>query len=150
MKVKWEPAWYGLDQTIVAGDMDYFYLHPDKTAFVNDGSSFEDVEVYGEVEKILHPELGEVRGVVAEELYYRVYIDENNFIQIDAEENIGTVEYPEECPVRDWNFEVEFIIHQSTGLSSEKCLELSTDGNNFTSKRQSNEKYKRLLGVQEL
>jgi hypothetical protein len=115
MKIQWKPAWYGLDQTIVAGDKAYFYLHSDKTAFANEGSSLEDVEVYGEVVKVLHPELGEVRGIVTGELYYRVYIDKNDFIQIDAEENIGTVDYPEQCKVCEWNFEVEFIIHQSMG-----------------------------------
>ena len=33
MIVKWEPGWYELDQTVVVGDIDLFYLTDDNRYF---------------------------------------------------------------------------------------------------------------------
>ena len=35
MIVKWEPYWYELDQCIVVGDIDLFYLRKDNLYFAN-------------------------------------------------------------------------------------------------------------------
>lgn len=35
MIVKWEPGWYELDQTVVVGDIDLFYLTDDNRYFSN-------------------------------------------------------------------------------------------------------------------
>lgn len=33
MNIEWEPFWYELDQSIVVGDIDFFYLTKDKSHF---------------------------------------------------------------------------------------------------------------------
>jgi len=150
MRISWKPAWYELDQTIVRGDTDYFYLSKDGSIFTSDMHCSEDMEVYGEVLEILHPELGAVCGIVAEGLNYRIYIDMTNFIQIDAEESPGKVEYPTDCSISDWNFEIEFNIHEVTGFSSEERMNGLTDEDILITRRKRSEKYKSLLGIQHL
>lgn len=147
MNITWSPFWYEMDQTIVVGDTDYFYLSSDGTTFDNGEISFEDQEVYARVMKIVHPQLGEVQGILAVGLCYRVFIGEGNVIQIDAEENIGKVEYPPECEVDDWKFEVELKVQKRTGFSSMERLNQMTEKELLTARTEKNEKYNKLLGI---
>ena len=66
MTVKWEADWYELDQCIVVGDIDLFYLTKDNLYFENGLSSSGkyEYEVKAEILKITHPELGEIRGII--------------------------------------------------------------------------------------
>lgn len=123
MKIEWSPTWFELDQSVIVRDTDFFYLTRDGNSFANKDTSLEGQEVYGEVVKIVHDDLGEVRGILAEGLSYRIFIDKVDFIQVDADENIGVAEYPADCKISDWNFQVELDIHKATGLSSLERME---------------------------
>jgi hypothetical protein len=54
MILTWEPCWYELDQTIIVGDIDYFYFDRDERTFANGFPSSEDKEVRGEKCDICH------------------------------------------------------------------------------------------------
>lgn len=71
MIVKWEPYWYELDQCIVVGDIDFFYLRKDNLYFANGlNSECYEREVKAEILKITHPELGDIRGIITIGLDY--------------------------------------------------------------------------------
>lgn len=127
MEITWSPLWYGLDQAIVAGDIDYYYLSNDIAEFANGEVSAEDQEVYAKIVKIIHPEIGKVRGILTDELSYRVFLEDGDIIRIDAEENTGLVEYPADCGISEWTFEVELEILKFTGYSSEQRMTLTAD-----------------------
>lgn len=146
MKIEWRPNWYELDQTVIVGDADFFYLTKDGNSFASNEISLENLEVFGEVLEIVHADLGEVRGILAEDLSYHIFIDEENFIQIDAEEKIGTAEYPDDCKIIDWKFQVELNIHRATGFSSLERMEHSATHGISLGAEQRKAKYRRLLG----
>lgn len=127
MNIAWRPSWFGLDQTTIAKDTDYFYLSKHKATFANEEASSEDQEVYAEVLRIAHPELGEVQGILTEGLSYWIFICEENFVQIDAEENIGEVEHPTGCRVSEWDFEIELSVQKITGFSSLDRTKMMTE-----------------------
>jgi hypothetical protein len=116
----WRPYWYELDQTVIVGDIDYFYLDKDEKKFANDYStSSVDKEVRGEIIKITHPELGELLGILTFGLSYKFFFTDGKFIRVDAEEKVGHIEYPnDDIKVNDWVFEVELHVLEVTGLSS--------------------------------
>lgn len=145
MNIIWNPVGFGMDQTIIMGDTDYFYLSKEEAAFTNGEASFEDQEVYGEVMKIVHPELGKVLGVLTQELSYRIFLNDGSYIQIDAEENIGKVEYSAECKIDDWNFKVELNVQYTTGFSSMERMNLMTEKGQLGVHTERNEKDHRLL-----
>ena len=77
MILKWNAAWYELDQTIIVGDKDWFYLPSDENnhSFFNElyqSNSFIRKKLL--IEKISHPILGGVRGIVAIGLDYTIYL----------------------------------------------------------------------------
>ena len=127
MIITWSPLWYELDQAVVAGDIDYYYLSKDGTVFANGEASTSDQEVYAKLIKITHSELGKVSGILTNGLSYRVFLESREVIHIDAEENTGQVEYPADCGINEWNFEVELEILEFTGYSSEERITLMTD-----------------------
>ena len=127
MKITWSPFWYELDQAIVTGDNDYYYLSNDCAEFANGEVSAEDQEVYAKIAKIIHPELGEVQGILTNRSNYRVFLKTGDVIQVDAEENVGHLEYPPHCEINEWNFEVELEILRFTGYSSEEQMNLLTE-----------------------
>ncbi|PSL41026.1 hypothetical protein B0H99_103160 [Planomicrobium soli] len=149
MRITWRPEWYGLDQTVIVGDIDYFYLSKNENAFAKGDASEENKKVYAEIIKIVHRELDEVKGLYTEELSYRIFLDHNSFIQVDAEENVGEVEYPLGCKIRDWEFEIELRIHKIFENSSLDCMNMCTEEALLAAKTQRAEKYKRLLNNQE-
>ncbi|WP_211654100.1 hypothetical protein [Planococcus alpniumensis] len=114
MHITWSPLWYGLDQAIVAGDIDYYYLSNDGAEFANGEASAEDKEIYAKIVNIIHPEIGKVRGILTDELSYRVFLEDGDIIRIDAEENTGLVEYSADCGISEWTFEVEIEILKFT------------------------------------
>lgn len=157
MNLTWEPMWYELDQTIIVGDIDYFYLDKDENAFANDFVSSEDKEVHGEILEITHPELGELLGILAMGLSYKIYFKDGKYIQVDAEEDIGKIEYPKDLKVKAWLFTVKLKVLDVTGFSSQDRLTqriqierttLKKEGTKRLKERE--EKYKRLLNIESL
>ncbi|OPH48129.1 hypothetical protein BC351_38810 [Paenibacillus ferrarius] len=114
----WNPYWYDLDQTVIVGDVDYFYLDKDEKSFANGGASDDDKEVRAEILRVIHPELGEVLGILANGLSYKIYFSDSKFIQVDSEEKPGWIEYPENYKVNDWVFDVEINVLEVTGFTS--------------------------------
>lgn len=114
MTVKWEPDWYELDQSIVVGDIDLFYLTKDNLYFAN-GLSWENYayEVKAEILKITHPELGKVKGIITIGLDYSIYLRDGTIIRVNAEEAPGKI-YDSLYIVREWIFDVQINIIEKT------------------------------------
>ncbi len=151
MIVKWEPYWYELDQSVVVGDMDFFYLTKDCSYFTN-GLSAEnyDHEIRAEIVKISHPELGAVSGIIAIGLDYSIYPGDGNVIIVNAEEEPGEI-YDSEYAVSNWSFDVQINIIEKTGWT---VIERNrTENKMFTQNEQRAQRqerirrYKTLLGL---
>ena len=104
MIVKWKPAWYELDQSIVVGDIDLFYLSGDYLYFWNDLIRDNDCEVKAEILSISHSELGDIKGIITIGLDYSIYLSNGSEIIVNAEESPGDI-VNSECVVREWDFE---------------------------------------------
>ena len=140
MIVKWEPYWYELDQCIVVGDIDFFYLRKDNLYFANglNSESYER-EVKAEILKMTHPELGDIRGIITIGLDYCIYLSDGTVIIVNAEENPGET-YDSHDVVSEWCFDVQIRIIEKTELPAmerkerwQECIR----------------KYKALLGLSE-
>lgn len=94
MTVKWEPYWYELDQSVVVGDIDLFYLSKDGLSLMNGAVRKDDREVGARIERITHPELGEVRGIITIGLDYTIYLSDGTALLVDAEESPGKLYDP--------------------------------------------------------
>jgi len=147
MILTWEPNWYELDQTVIVGDIDYFYLDKDEKTFANDFTSSEDKEVRGEIIKITHRELGELLGVLTIGLSYKFFLKDGKSIQVDAEENIGQIEYPNDIKVNDWLFNVKLNVLEVTGLSSQERTKRTMKPERLKLEKERKERYKRLLNI---
>ena len=109
MILKWNAAWYELDQTIIVGDKDWFYLPSDENnhSFFNElyqSNSFIRKKLL--IEKILHPILGGVRGIVAIGLDYTIYLTDGTMLEVNAEEEPGQI-YNSSLVIDDWTFDVQ-------------------------------------------
>lgn len=62
-------------------------------------------------------------GVLTIGLSYKFFLKDGKSIQVDAEENIGQIEYPNDIKVNDWLFNVELNVLEVTGLSSQERTE---------------------------
>lgn len=109
MILKWTAAWYELDQTIIVGDKDWFYLPSDENnhSFFNElfqSNSFIRKKLL--IEKISHPILDGVRGIVAIGLDYTIYLTDGKVLEVNAEEEPGQI-YNSSLVIDDWTFDVE-------------------------------------------
>ncbi|MDE5716288.1 MAG: hypothetical protein K2I53_01495 [Lachnospiraceae bacterium] len=151
MVVKWKPAWYELDQSIVVGDIDLFYLSKDKRCFYNGFMGNDDCEIKAEILGIRHTELGDVKGIIAIGLCYSIYLNDGNEIIVNAEEYPG---YVESCKfavkeVKEWDFDVQIRIVQETDLTSAKRAQLLTPNERKVYWRECIKRYKYLLDLTE-
>lgn len=119
MTVKWKPDWYELDQSIVVGDIDLFYLTKDNPYFASGllSSGNYDCEIKAEILKITHPELGVIRGIITIGLDYSIYLSDGNIIIVNAEETPGEI-YGSQYVVSGWSFDVQINIIEKTGLTA--------------------------------
>lgn len=147
MIVKWEPYWYELDQCIVVGDIDLFYLRKDNLYFANGlNSELYEREVKAEIWKITHPELRDIRGIITIGLDYSIYLSDETVITVNAEENPGKI-YGSHYVVSEWCFDVQIHIIEKTGLTA---IERKRMYNHNEQKKRWQErvrKYKDLLGL---
>lgn len=148
MVVKWKPEWYELDQTIVVGDIDYFYLSEDNRTFANGFAGDGDCEVKAEILGISHLELGEVKGIITIGLDYTIYLDDRREIIVNAEEAPGEVEN-DKCRVKSWDFDVRLRVIEKTGLSSIERVKLRSPDELKTCRRERVNRYKALLNLME-
>ncbi|OCA84146.1 hypothetical protein A8F94_15600 [Bacillus sp. FJAT-27225] len=150
MKIMWEPNWYELDQTIIVGDKDFFYLEKDNPKFAENMVSPDDREVVGKIVKITHHELGELLGIYTIGLSYKFFLKDGTYIQVDAEQDIGEIEHPDDCNVNNWFFQVEVDILEITGHTSLDRLKRLGKMERMKLEKERKERYKRLLKAEKL
>lgn len=91
----WKPAWYALDQKIEQG-MAAKFLFCDsegRKQFFNGMGSGEGMEsVHAKVTRIRNSVLGEIEEIDTYGLSYKIWLPENELVQVDAEQEPGKVE----------------------------------------------------------
>lgn len=149
LKLNWEPYWYDLDQTVIVGDKDFFYINNNGKGFANGFVSNDDKEVLGEVVKITHSELGELLGILSIGLSYKFFFEDGTFIQVDSEQEPGYIEHrtTSKLNVSNWFFKVELNVLEETGFSSQKRLDSLQKTETNKLKKEREERYKRLLNI---
>ena len=106
----WQAAWYELDQPVKLGLKDTFSLIEKAgtlkfyTGFARDKSI---LEIEGEIIKIGHRTIGEIREIDTRGLTYRIKLISGEEIVVEAEETPGKIEndYPS-FDNDNWRFEV--------------------------------------------
>ncbi len=146
MIMKWNPRWYGLDQSIIVGDTDLFYLQKEEHSFANGALSIEDEEVEAIILKITHPILGQIKGILTKELDYSIFLDDGEIVIVNAEEEPGKV-YNQHLNINDWCMEVDLQILKKTGLTSYERISRLTDLEKVEEQRVREAKYRELLGI---
>lgn len=126
--VKWNPAWYELDQSVVVGDIGLFYFSQDRRCFYNDFIGKNERKIKAEILGITHPELGGVRGIIAIGLCYYIYLGDGNEIIVEAEERPGCIEGSKFAvkEVTEWDFDVQVRMIEEVDLSK-KAKPLTPD-----------------------
>lgn len=142
----WKPFWYELDQSVVVGDIDYFYLTKDKLYFANGMASDNDYEIKAEILEIRHKVLGEIKGIITVGLDYVVHLQDGKTIEVNAEETPGNL-YDCEFEIDDWNFDVYVRIIAETGFSSRYRLNSMNRVEIKNINRRRLDNYKRLLSI---
>lgn len=148
MIVKWKPQWYELDQTIVVGDVDLFYLSKNNRYFANDFAGNNDCEVKAEILNINHLVFGKIKGIITIGLDYSIYLNDGNTIIVNAEEFPGVIENSIYI-VKEWDFDVEINIIEKTGLSSKERLEMLDSNEKKALRQERIKRYKALLDLSE-
>lgn len=152
MTVKWKPAWYELDQSIVVGDVDFFYLSKDMRCFYNGFLGNDKRTIKAEILDISHPELGTVKGIIAIGFCYSIYLSDGNEIIVEAEEYPGYIEGSKYAikEVTEWDFDVQIRIIEETDLSSGKRFQILTPTERKAYKQERIKRYKYLLDLSEV
>lgn len=150
MDLKWKANWYELDQAIVVGDIDYFYLTKDNNFFASALDSLNSLRVVkAKIQKITHPELGDVKGIITFGLDYNIYLTDGNVITVEAEERPGTIEYSTSTYiVNQWIFDVQIDLIDESQITKEEYINAVKA--NKQSLTEIKKKYKELLGLNEV
>ena len=144
MIVEWIPSWYELDQCIVAGDVDLFYLS-NENCFVDDFNRDAD-EVRAEILTINHKQLGRIKGIITIGLDYTIYLWDGRVLNVNAEEDPGKI-YNDSINIEVWKFDVEVNIVERTGFTLGERVQIMTPTERKALHNQLIEKYKRLLDI---
>lgn len=147
MIIKWNPFWYELDQSVVIGVIDYFYIQKDWQAFFSGGVSKEDYEVEAEIISISHRILGPIKGILAEGLDYSFFLENGVIVKVNAEEEPGANDY-KPMNIVDWNMDVELHVINETGLTSQDRIDRLTREEIEEARRERQVRYKHLLEKQ--
>lgn len=148
MIVRWKPQWYELDQSIVVGDVDLFYLSKDMLYFANDFADANDCEVKAKILSINHLELGDIKGIITIGLDYSIYLSDGNILIVNAEESPGDIENSKYF-IREWDFDVQISIIEKTGLSSKERLKMLDSVEEKVLRQERIKRYKALLELTE-
>lgn len=146
MIVKWKPEWYALDQSIVVGDIDLFYLSKDQCSFYSGILHYDDYEVKAKICNIKHLELGNIKGIVTFGLDYSIYLCNGQEIIVNAEESPGEI-INSNYVVKEWNFDVQIEVLEKTGLSAMERLKILSPSKTEALKQERIKKYKTLLDL---
>ena len=150
MDLKWKANWYELDQAIVVGDIDYFYLTKDNNFFASDLDSLNELRVVkAKIQKITHPELGDVKGIITFGLSYKIYLADGNEITVDAEERPGAIEHSTDTYiVNQWIFDIQIDLIEELQMTKEDYINAAKA--NKQRLTETKKKYKELLGLTEV
>lgn len=149
MELVWSPFWYELDQTIVVGDIDYFYIEKDKTSFANGSATENDYEISAKIMKITHGSLGDVKAIITIGIDYTVYLSTGETIVVNAEESPGKVIDSARTSL-DWTFIVTVEVIEESGISSLKRLQQTSQKDQKLIMEKRLQTYKKLLGTDDL
>lgn len=144
MIVEWIPMWYELDQCIVVGDVDLFYL-TNENRFADDFAK-DAYEVRAEIISINHTLLGRIKGIITIGLDYTIYLWDGKVLCVNAEENPGKIEN-DAFNIMEWKFEVNIKVVEKTGFTLGERIEMMKPSERKSLHNQLLEKYKRLLGI---
>lgn len=144
MNVEWIPKWYELDQCIVVGDVDLFYLNDEKS--LADNLNRDAYEVRAEILSINHKQLGKIKGIITIGLDYTIYLWDGSVLYVNAEEHPGKIEN-EAIEINEWEFDVEINVVEKTGFTLGERVQLMNQTEMKSLHNQLIEKYKRLLDI---
>ncbi len=92
----WQPAWYELDQSIKCGTTDDWWLVKKGNDAVRFHTGMQGKEwlwiLNGEIVSITHKTLGAIGEIDCHGLSYKITLTSGKYIQVDAEEQPGTIE----------------------------------------------------------
>jgi len=111
-KAKWEPHYHALDPRIRKGAADKFlFTREDERWFYAGGGHPGDADaIYAQILSIHHKHLGDIDEIDTHGLSYKIWLNEFDLIQVDAEGNLGSIERStlKELPViNDFIFEIQ-------------------------------------------
>lgn len=144
MIVEWIPKWYELDQCIVTGDVDLFYLTDDNR--FADGFDEDAYELKAEIVSINHAQLGRVKGIITIGLDYTIYLWDGRVLYVNAEEEPGEIENGT-FDIKEWKFDVDIKIVEKTDLTQSERFRMMEQADRRLLHKQLIEKYKMLLGI---
>ena len=144
MIVEWISSWYELDQCIVVGDVDLFYLS-NENCFADDFNRDAD-EVRAEILTINHKQLGRIKGIITIGLDYTIYLEDGRVLSVNAEEDPGKI-YNDSINIEEWRFDVEVNIVERTGITLGERVQMMSSTERKALHNQLIEKYKRLLDI---
>lgn len=141
----YEMQWYELDQCMVVGDVDFFYL-TNEQSFAKFITEPDVYEVKAEIVSINHAQLGKIRGIITLGLDYTIYLWDGRVLSVDAEEQPGKV-YNDGFDIKEWKFDIEMKIIEKTGLTANERISMTTPDERKILHNQRIKNYKRLLGI---
>ena len=105
-KLKYEFAWYEMDQDLEIGKSGEYTLTTDEGSFFNGILNDKQYSVkFLTVNEILHPELGKIQKFSTEGLDYHITLENGTILEVNAEEEPGKIrDYP--VQPKKWIFDV--------------------------------------------
>lgn len=144
MIVEWTPKWYELDQCIVAGDVDLYYLINER--YFADDFDRDANELKAEIISINHTRLGRIKGIITIGLDYTIYLWDGRVLYVNAEEEPGKI-VNETIDIEEWTFEVEIKVLERTGFTLGERVQMMNLSERKSLHNKLVEKYKRLLDI---
>lgn len=144
MIVEWTPKWYELDQCIVAGDVDLYYLINER--YFADDFDRDANELKAEIISINHTRLGRIKGIITIGLDYTIYLWDGRVLYVNAEEEPGKI-VNETIDIEEWTFEVEIKVLERTGFTLGERVQMMNPSERKSLHNKLVEKYKRLLDI---
>ncbi|MDE7252076.1 MAG: hypothetical protein K2O32_03960 [Acetatifactor sp.] len=146
MIVKWIPQWCKINQFIVVGDVDLFYLSKDNLYFSSGGLGNDDYEVKAKILKITHPKFGDIRGIIMIGLGYQIYLSNGDMMIGNFP---GDIESLEDI-VNEWKFDVHINIIEKTGLTFIERFNMLNHLDHNEIKAREQERFKRYIALLDL
>jgi hypothetical protein len=102
----WKAQWYMLDQSIWVGQLTEFWLEKNNILFFTGSINDEHDIIKGKILSITHPKLGAVQKIDTSGLLYKITLENGSLVTVDSEESPGSIEWPDNLKIDNWEFEV--------------------------------------------